>query len=433
MRVLTWSGCRRTALSCGILLCLWQGALAAEPVPALDALLRQSLARHPTVQAAKADALAADSDVGASEWQRFPAPAVELETAGGRPSPVVSVTQPLWTGGRLTADVAAARAAADSARATVGVTQQTIALRLIEAWQQLSASESRIEVAERLVTRLRGLEGMMKRRVSADVSPRSDQDLVSARVLLAEDELVQAQSLRDQALTRLSQLVGRPLDAGERAAARHLMEQAKAVADDPAEAFTGAGASVDQALVSRHPAVLKARADAVNREEILKAREAAQWPQLVLKYQHQVNRAANLEPEKRWFFGLLYSPGGGFSASAQAEAARLRAQGAARSAQASEQEVAEALVLDRREGASAAQRERAYLLAIRGGESLLESYERQFAAGRRTWVDLLNGVRELAQNEQALGDARAQVVAARYRLRVRSGDYASAMESVEAR
>ena len=423
----TLSGPRRMVLACVLLASLSHGSLAAEPVPALDRLLRQSLSQHPTVQAARADALAAESDVGASEWQRFPAPALALETPGGRPSPVVSVTQPLWTGGRLTADIAAARAAAESARASVGVAQQTIALRLVDAWQQLSASESRIEVAERLLTRLRGFEAMMKRRVSAEVSPRSDQDLISARVLLAEDEVVQAQSLRDQALTRLAQLVGRPLDSGERAAARHLLEQAQAVAEDRSDA--AGGVEGDQSLVSRHPAVLKARADAANREEVLKAREAAQWPQLVLKYQHQVNRPANPEPEKRWFLGLLYSPGGGFSASAQAEAARLRAQGAERSALASEQEVAEALVLDRRELASALQRERAYLLAIRGSESLLESYERQFAAGRRTWVDLLNGARELAQNEQSLGDSRAQVVAARYRLRVRASDYTQAPES----
>ena len=52
---------------------------------------------------------------------------------------------------------------------------------------------------------------------------------------------------------------------------------------------------------------------------------------------------------------------------------------------------------------------------------VLASYERQFQANRKTWLDLLNQVRELAQNEYALVDAQASLVGSRLRLEINMG------------
>jgi len=52
---------------------------------------------------------------------------------------------------------------------------------------------------------------------------------------------------------------------------------------------------------------------------------------------------------------------------------------------------------------------------------VLDSYQRQFQAGRKSWLDLLNAVRELAQNQYALADAHAAMDAAMHRLQIRSG------------
>jgi adhesin transport system outer membrane protein len=52
---------------------------------------------------------------------------------------------------------------------------------------------------------------------------------------------------------------------------------------------------------------------------------------------------------------------------------------------------------------------------------VLVSYQRQFQASKKTWQDLLNAVRELAQNQYALADARASLQGAMYRLQIRTG------------
>ena len=58
---------------------------------------------------------------------------------------------------------------------------------------------------------------------------------------------------------------------------------------------------------------------------------------------------------------------------------------------------------------------------VAGSTLVLDSYKRQFEAGRKTWQDLLNAVRELAQNQYALADARASMAGAMYRLKIRMG------------
>jgi hypothetical protein len=60
---------------------------------------------------------------------------------------------------------------------------------------------------------------------------------------------------------------------------------------------------------------------------------------------------------------------------------------------------------------------------------VLASFERQFQANRKTWLDLLNQVRELAQYEYALVDAQASLVGSRLRLEINMDPNPSASTS----
>jgi adhesin transport system outer membrane protein len=59
--------------------------------------------------------------------------------------------------------------------------------------------------------------------------------------------------------------------------------------------------------------------------------------------------------------------------------------------------------------------------AIGSAREVLESYERQFVAGRKSWLDVLNALRDLTQSEIRLTQAQASATAGLYRLRLRSG------------
>jgi adhesin transport system outer membrane protein len=55
-----------------------------------------------------------------------------------------------------------------------------------------------------------------------------------------------------------------------------------------------------------------------------------------------------------------------------------------------------------------------------GAQRVLDSYQAQFVAGRKSWLDLLNAVREHAQTQFQRVEAEAALVGAWERLRMRS-------------
>src|SRR5688572_13894549 len=93
------------ALFFGIVL-LWPAAVTAQSAAwSYAELLKQSLQSHPSIQARRSSATAAQFDVDAAEWQRFPTPTVESLSRSSStpnvPNGRLRVQQPLWTGGRI--------------------------------------------------------------------------------------------------------------------------------------------------------------------------------------------------------------------------------------------------------------------------------------------------------------------------------------------
>ena len=57
-------------------------------------------------------------------------------------------------------------------------------------------------------------------------------------------------------------------------------------------------------------------------------------------------------------------------------------------------------------------------------EQTAQSYNRMFLAGKRSWLDVLNMVREQSSIERDLADAEVQLLVADFRLRIEAGDVA---------
>jgi len=70
-----------------------------------------------------------------------------------------------------------------------------------------------------------------------------------------------------------------------------------------------------------------------------------------------------------------------------------------------EQVLAEQVQLDFTLVQAAQARLRGLTLATQASADVLDSYERQFLAGRKQWLDLMNAAREQAQSESQLADA----------------------------
>lgn len=405
----------KTTLAPGVQIVGVQSASAR--VLSLAYLLDQAAQAHPTLQAARLDVRASAEDLQAVQRQRWPTVSAVLETKSTNTTVTstraLRLEQNLWDGGRTSARIREAEANISVNEARIYIQNQTLSMQIVNAWQNLLSADGRIQVARDTLDQLDKYRQQMTRRVTADVSPPIDLELVQSRILQTEVELTQARNARQIALGKLEQYSG--VEGLSR------LQQRAPVAPGLAQTEQAANqlAALDWFdVASQHPDVHKARKDAQVAQQRIDAKRAEQWPQVYLRLDQPIGATNN---DLTGFVGLRYTPGAGLATGVEAQALASRAASLEQTVDTAMRNVLEAMYADRDELSTSRTRMLALDKSVQGSRNVLESYGRQFTAGRKTWQDLMNAVRELAQNQYNLVDAHAGMVSAMYRLQIRTG------------
>lgn len=402
---------------------LWLAATTVQAQPVTSLTLRQlfesALATHPSLQASRLLARAAAQDVKATERQRWPTLSVVAETDTGTTasyaSRVFRLEQTLWEAGRNSARISEAEARTLVAQAQAYLQQQDLFIQIINAWQNMVGALERQRAAEDTLARLLAYQEQMRRRVEAQASPRIDLELVDARVLQTEVELTTAKTSLQVALTRLEQL------SSLTGLATRLQSLPALPTVDGTQSLVSLYEQTDwQLIASQHAVVGKARLEREVVTQQLATKRAEMWPQIYARVDKPLaTTLTNHLTTTSVFAGLRYTPGAGFSTAAEASAIATRIESQNQAVEAALREMQQTLQNDREEFLNARTRMQALERSVDGSSLVLDSYLRQFQAGRKSWQDLLNAARDLAQNQYSLADARASLVGALHRLQLR--------------
>jgi len=381
----------------------------------LEGLIAAALNDHPATQSARSQQAAAHAGLAGARWQYWPTPSVLVEGAGTSATDgayqgdqrvaTLRLQQPLWTGGRLAAGLSRAEAGLAYSQASLDEVRQQLALRVVQAYGDWLAAQLKAATHQKSRAVHEELQTRVKRRVEQGISAESDLVLTDVRLQSLAADLSVAQLQQDTALARLGQLIGRPVQGS-----------ALAIATPRA---------VDKALLSRldevlaaQPAVQKSQAQARMQEGALAERRADLSPEVYLRAERQYGNYAirNAAPENRLFLGLSSRFGAGLSTLSNVDAARAQYQAALSDVQVQMRLVAEQLLADHAQASSSAPRLAALQASLTSAQEVCLSYDRQFLAGRKSWLDVMNAQRELAQTELALADLQASQVLVTWRL-----------------
>lgn len=400
--------------------------LAVSPAQALaqgvPELVRAALAFHPVLLSQQGRRDAAQAGIDAARWQFWPTPSLSVETAqtsdsdpayrGDDAVATLRIQQPLWSGGRLSANLTRAEARAITAEAELQEARQQLALKLSLAWSEALVAQHKVWAYERgRAVHLRLLD-LVRRRQVEGVSAMADVALASSRINTLQAELDAVSAQRETALERLRSMTGRTLRIG--------FEPQASEPELPAhETDLPALLAAARAL---SPQLAKARAQALVADAEIDIARAALSPEVFVRLERQFGSftQADQGPQSRIFIGLSSSFGGGLSSLSGVEAALAQHRAAL------EEEQVQALALEEQVQtdhtlAFAAQVRRSGLeLARKASADVSESYERQFLAGRKQWQDLMNAAREQTQSEVQLADAMGAQQLANWRLAVLS-------------
>lgn len=390
------------------------GSVEATEVPAavpsaLNEIALTVTRQHPQIKSAMGQMRAAGYDVKGAKWLRFPSVTVEaLATSRGsinaaQDGTVLNavVEQPIWSGGRITAAIDRAKAQLQVQERGLDEVARDLTLRAIQAYFDVAQAALRIEVLERTLGQNREFLDTISRRVEQQISPQSDLSLARARAAQTEQQLALARAQRRSGLNTLYELTGDPdFDLG-------YVERYDPLLHHPD--MTGA---VDLALAC-DPKSGRLSAQAIVAQADQRAARAALLPQLL----GQVS--SNEVLGERIGLALRAQTGNGLSQAAAAQGAKERSLAAQEGIAAAQRELREALRLDFVNNAAARERLASAGTAAESASDVTDSFRRQFIAGKRTWLDVMNALQESMNTRLAVIDLQvtAQLTSARIALR----------------
>lgn len=374
----------------------------------LPVLIERAVETHPSIGAASASARAAGIELQSAQWLRFPSFSVEgliLNQTGSALQAQALIDQPLWTGGRITGSIRRANALQGAALAAYDEAVLAIATQTAQGFFELHRWRERAAVLSSSLTRHNDMVRTMERRYAQEVSPLSDLELARARALQIEQQIYQARAQEGTALARLRQLVGDPfLPIGKPPLILQTWPNFK---DD----------AILPQILEYSPALKRLRFDARSSEaEALIARSSI-LPQLSGQYSYSEALGHRI--------GLVLKAqsDGGLSRFASANAARQRVQASELQIAAGERQLLDQTLALLREYEAATGRLGGSEAASGSAKRIMESYMRQFTSGRRTWLDVMNALREANAAEIDVIEAQISAMSSLTRILLLSGQW----------
>ncbi|MEE4199917.1 TolC family protein [Erythrobacter sp.] len=365
-----------------------------------------ALDEYPAIRAARLQEEASDQEVRAAKGQRLPTVTVDGQGLGGGTAIVedqqlalnVTVLQPLWSGGRIDAAIDRARAAREVSLAQTLETGESIAIQTINAFYEALLARRRMLALEEGNNQLTDLVGSIERRVDQSVSPRADLTLVLSRQAEIQRQYQVAQATFLSARETYRQFTGQfdyRLD------------------EIPPYLGEAAHPDLDTAIADAetcNPLLRRLNAEAVLAEAEVEVAQKELFPTVSA----QLSR--NEITGTRYGIVVRSALNNGLSQFRLVDASRARQLQASTNILTAARETRVRLTEDLLLNYSSREQIPIVRTAVEAASDLTVSYRRQFVAGRRSWLDVVNAVREEITADLNLVDAETSAMASGARI-----------------
>ena len=417
------------ALAAALALFLASAAFAQQPASAPTATLslRQAVAeavlRNPNRVRAAHEVTAAGFERDAAEWGRFPT--VSVDAGAGQssnsiaPTSTVRVEQPLWAGGRIDGQIDAARAQVSAAELAELDTRRRLAEEAAVAYVGWMDAAARVEIARESAAALSDLVKYVRRRETEGLASLADVSIGKARSSSALALVEELSGALDQARAQLEALTVTRIERGIPVSVPAVAE--RSVADTEA-----AYVANSQLVAQRRSEVESARAQAV-------VRRAALFPKLALRFEHLTyQNTGGLAPssDSRALLVLQFTPDAGLASYSGSQAAESRIDAALAQVGADENDARLRARSNRADYLSSRRQVAELEPQVAALDASMASFMRQFEAGRKSWLEILNTQREVVDSRIALSRAQTARDQAGLRLMVNTGTFWSWLEQL---
>jgi adhesin transport system outer membrane protein len=386
-----------------------------QPLDQQDGLLfaiRSASRLHPLVKS-KLDSLTAlGFDLKSAKAQRYPVLAVQAESMSDENSQVFArMQQPLWVGGRISGSIDKAEALQQVGSMTLLEVKRQLIEETAVTYANLIGLRKRVRAAELNVQEHQRLLDMIDRRAVGSIASQADVHLANSRLAQAIAQREQLKGQMRRAMTDLQSLTQLRLSGN---------------IPVPEDLFIMPERNRIEDLVVAASATVKLRSREVEvaRSEV-KLSKAGMMPSLYARVDQDIYRATEdgrQDSETRAGLVLEGSfEGAGLFGWRRVKAAGAQVDAALRNVDAARNDVRRRVwaLIGERDSQRQILRVNKILVAATG--DALESFMRQYEAGRKSWVDVLNAQREFATARLTLEQTASSLQQTDLRLAVQMG------------
>jgi adhesin transport system outer membrane protein len=377
-----------------------------------------AVANFPRVRAALLNIKARQSDIKAAKRRWLPSASLQaLSFTGGNPIAGTDpfalnfvVDQPIWNGGRIGAQIDRANAALTVSEARAVEVAESVSIQAINSYFEAVLSKRRLGKLEEGRATLQELVETIKRRVDQQVSPNSDLVLAESRLAELEQQITFAQASYYSARETYRQVTGLfGYDFVE------LPTYEASIMHPPV------GGLIDEASQC-NPTTRVAIAERELAGVDTDLAKSQLYPQLSAQF------SLNEITGSRVGLAVTAQLQNGLSQFSVIDASRTRELELEAETDAAGLEGRLRITNDILLNYSARDQVPIGLRSVAAAEEVTASYRRQFIAGRRSWLDVVNAVREQVTADLFLVDSETSAMASAARIQIYSCRWVPAIE-----
>ena len=393
-----------------LLSCVSLSSQAATNALTLPDAMALSVGSHPAIASKKNEFLASESALEGSFYQMYPSISAQSTASpvGGSPARINSVRleQPIWTGGKISSQIDAAKSRLGSARYGLNETEQEILGRTVAAYIEVIRMSLRIEAADENVYEFQRLLELIQRRANNEVSPKSEVVVAKARLEQSKSEKLNLEASYLNAKSDLEQLISRKVD--------------KLAFPIPNLSLTGDLEGMIDQVVSSAPVLKRADYEIQVSEADINIKKSVLMPQISLRYEKFWSELSNRNSDIA-YVAVTYQPGAGLSSLSAISEMQSKKLSSELNADNARKDLVDKVRIDWNKVKSSSSQIEILKELIDSTRDVYESYVRQYAAGRKSWVEVLNARREYTQAKNMLVDEEWGGYLAKMKLEVACG------------
>jgi adhesin transport system outer membrane protein len=400
-----------------------QAASVAATTLSLRQAVAEAVLRNPSRVRASNEVTVAGFERDAAEWGRFPTLSVDAGAAQSSrsiaPTTTVRLEQPLWAGGRIDGQIDSARAQVSAAGLAEAETRRRLAEDTAVAYVGWLDAAARVEIARESAAALSELLNYVRRRETEGLASLADVSIGKARHSSALALVEELSGALEQARAQLEALMVTRIAHGFPVSVPAFPDYS--VADTEA-----AYVKNSQLVAQRRSEVESARAQAV-------VRKGALFPKLALRLEHltyQNNGGLTPASDSRALLVLQFTPDAGLASLSGYQAAESRINSALAQVAADENDARLRARANWAEYMSSRRQVAELEPQVAALDATMASFTRQFEAGRKSWLEILNTQREVLDSRIALSRARTSRDQSALRLMVNTGTFWAWLEQL---